>query len=110
MSEQWSSAQVMDALSVFMKERDWEQFHRADNLAKSVAVEAGELLECFQWHEEGDRASVASELADVLTYAYLLSAKIGRSPEELILEKLEMTRAKYPVDKAWGRSTKYDQL
>ncbi|WFP16893.1 nucleotide pyrophosphohydrolase [Citricoccus muralis] len=110
MSEEWSSAQVLESLSAFTKEREWEQFHRPDHLAKSVAVEAGELLECFQWSEVGDQDAVASELADVLTYAYLLAAKIGRSPEELILEKLETTRSKYPVAKARGRSTKYDRL
>lgn len=110
MRDEWSSARVMEVLSAFMKERDWEQFHSVDNLAKSVAVEAGELLECFQWDSAGDQDVVAGELADVLTYAYLLAVKIGRSPEELILEKLEITRNKYPVAKARGRSTKYDEL
>ncbi|MGO1182254.1 MAG: nucleotide pyrophosphohydrolase [Micrococcaceae bacterium] len=110
MNESWSSAQVTEALASFMEERDWGQFHRAENLAKSIAIEAGELLECFQWSGDGDQNAVQSELADVLTYAYLLSAQLGRTPEELIMEKLEVTRDKYPVDQAKGRSTKYDQL
>lgn len=101
---------VIQALSRFMAEREWEQFHSEANLAKSIAIEAGELLECYQWDEDARFEDIESELADVLTYCYLLASKIGKSPAKLILNKLEVTRRKYPVEKAKGTSSKYDQL
>lgn len=101
---------VDDQLRAFMAERDWDQFHSPENLAKSIAIEAGELLECFQWSSDADPAKVADELADVLTYGRLLAAKLGVDPDEIVLSKLERTRAKYPVEKARGTSAKYDQL
>lgn len=99
-----------DALRAFVEEHDWAQFHTPANLAKSVSIEAAELLECFQWSDEVDEKRTKEELADVLTYCYLLADKLDADPEQLILEKLEQTRAKYPADKARGMSTKYDQL
>ena len=101
---------VRDELRAFVAERDWAQFHSPDNLAKSVAIEAGELLECFQWSGEADPDRVRDELADVLTYCYLLADRLDLDPDKIILEKLARTRTKYPADKARGRSTKYDQL
>lgn len=101
---------VRKLLAEFVGERDWAQFHTPENLAKSIAIEAGELLECFQWAADADEARVREELADVLTYCTLLAAKLGLEPEQLILEKLAVTRQKYPVDKARGRSAKYDAL
>lgn len=102
--------QARDALRAFVAERDWAQFHSPENLAKSISIEAAELLECFQWSPEHDLERVRSELADVLTYCYELADRLGLDPEQLILEKLEVTRQKYPVEKAHGRSTKYDEL
>ena len=101
---------VGTALSAFVAERNWAQFHSSENLAKSVAIEAGELLECFQWTGEGDPARVQDELADVLTYCFLLADRLGVDPDQIVLEKLERTRAKYPVEKFRGRSDKYDRL
>ena len=101
---------VHDALVVFVAERDWAQFHTPENLAKSVAIEAGELLECFQWSAEADPKRVREELADVLTYCLHLAHCIGADPDQIVLEKLEVTRKKYPVDKARGSSAKYDEL
>ena len=97
-------------LAAFVRERDWAQFHTPENLAKSIAIESGELLECFQWDDAANDARVRSELADVLTYCYLLAARIGADPDEIVLEKLAVTREKYPIEKARGRSTKYDEL
>ncbi len=99
-----------DALRAFVAERDWAQFHTAENLAKSISIEAAELLELFQWNSEADYQRLRDELADVLTYCVLLADKIDADPQQLILEKLEQTRAKYPLEKARGRSEKYDQL
>jgi dCTP diphosphatase len=101
---------VREQLVAFVSERDWAQFHTHESLAKSIAIEAGELLECFQWSGEADEARVRDELADVLTYCALLAAKLDVDPEQLILDKLAVTREKYPVEKARGRSAKYDAL
>lgn len=101
---------VHDTLVAFVAERDWAQFHTPENLAKSISIEAGELLECFQWNNKADPKRVREELADVLTYCLLLADRIGADPDQIVLEKLEVTRKKYPVDKARGSSTKYDEL
>jgi dCTP diphosphatase len=101
---------LRDELREFVAERDWAQFHAPENLAKSIAIEAGELLECFQWSGSGDAARVESELADVLTYCHLLADRLGLDPADVIRGKLAVTRVKYPVDKARGRSTKHDRL
>lgn len=94
----------------FNEERDWDQFHSPENLAKSIAIEAGELLECFQWGPDYDHQKVCEELADVMNYCLLMSDKLGVDAETIILQKLEQNRKKYPVEKAKGKSTKYDQL
>lgn len=100
----------MELLQQHSKERDWGKFHTTENLAKSISIEAAELLECFQWGDEGRIQEIRLELADVLTYCFLLADKLNESPNALILEKLNITARKYPVDKAFGVSTKYDQL
>ena len=99
-----------DVLRAFVAERDWEQFHTPENLAKSITIEAGELLECFQWGQPESRQVVVDELADVLTYCYLLAMNLGVEPADIVLAKLRTTREKYPVDRARGRSAKYDEL
>ncbi|MFE6996155.1 nucleotide pyrophosphohydrolase [Microbacterium sp. NPDC057659] len=104
------SKQTIDALRAFTAERDWAQFHSPENLAKSIAIEAGELLECFQWSAEFDKCEVEDELADVVTYCIHLAGVLGVDLDEIVLRKLEQTRTKYPVEKARGRSTKYTEL
>jgi NTP pyrophosphatase (non-canonical NTP hydrolase) len=99
-----------DALRAFVAERDWAQFHTSENLAKSISIEAAELLECYQWNNDADDERVIEELADVLTYCILLADRLGLDPERIILDKLDKTRAKYPAEKARGRSEKYDRL
>jgi len=102
--------EVKEKILEFNQERDWDQFHSPENLAKSISIEAGELLECFQWNSEYDHKEVCSELADIVNYCILLSDKINVDLEEIILEKLEKNRVKYPVDKSKGVSTKYTKL
>lgn len=102
--------EALARLRAFVEERDWAQFHSEENLAKSISIESAELLECFQWSSDADANRLRDELADVLTYAYLLADKLNADPETLILEKLEQTEKKYPVDKARGSSAKYDRL
>lgn len=109
-SHTMSETNVDSTLRAFVRERDWDQFHSAENLAKSIVIEAGELLECFQWGRPKDTASIEEELADVLTYCHLLAMKLGKTPEDLILEKLAITSKKYPISLSRGRSTKYDKL
>ena len=94
----------------FAEERDWLQFNTPENLAKSIAIESGELLECFQWNNNYDKDEVSEELADVFTYCIMMADKLGVDPKEIILKKLDKTRKKYPVDKAKGVSTKYNKL
>lgn len=101
---------VRDEIRAYVAERDWAQFHTPENLAKSISIEAAELLECFQWAPDADLDALRGELADVLIYCLLLADRTGLDPAEIILEKIDVTRRKYPVDKARGRSTKHDAL
>jgi NTP pyrophosphatase (non-canonical NTP hydrolase) len=102
--------EVTKALRQFVAEREWDQFHTPENLAKSISIEANELLECYQWGPDAKREDVEDELADVLTYCLLLANKLGLEPNEIVMNKLAKTHQKYPVEKARGRSDKYDQL
>lgn len=104
------SPTTLAALRTFVEERDWDQFHSPENLAKSIAIESGELLECFQWGGEFDQTQVEEELADVVTYCIHLANRIGVDLDDIVLRKLESTRAKYPADQARGRMVKYTQL
>ncbi len=101
---------LRDQIAAFVAERDWAQFHTPENLAKSIVIEAGELLECFQWNADADDARVREELADVLTYCLMLADRIGVDTDQIVRDKLAKTREKYPVGKARGRSAKYDAL
>jgi dCTP diphosphatase len=105
-----ATKKIQLALGELVDERDWTQFHTPENLAKSISIEAAELLECFQWNADADTNEVKRELADVLTYCFLLADKYGFDVEEIILEKLEETKRKYPVEKSRGKSDKYDRL
>lgn len=104
------SSETRAALRSFVAERDWDQFHSPENLAKSISIEAGELLECFQWSPDFDQEQAEAELADVVTYCIHLANKIGVDLDEIVMKKLESTKAKYPVELAKGRMTKYTQL
>ena len=104
------SGELIEMLRAFSQERDWGQFHTQENLAKSISIEASELLECFQWSNQAATDTVVEELADVFTYCLLLADKLGVDPNEIVRQKLEITRSKYPVEKSRGRSEKYDQL
>ena len=101
---------LIKALREFNEERDWDQFHTPENLAKSISIEAGELLECFQWDNNYDKEHLCEELADVFSYCIMLADRLEVSIEEIVLDKLEKTKKKYPAEKAKGVSTKYDKL
>ena len=105
-------------MSQFAQERDWQQFHSPKNLASALVVEAGELLEHFQWLTEAQsrqlppdkREAVAEEVADVLLYLLQLASALGVDPVQAAQAKLAANALKYPVDRARGTSKKYDEL
>jgi NTP pyrophosphatase (non-canonical NTP hydrolase) len=101
---------TLQALHDFAVEREWDQFHSPENLAKSISIEAAELLELFQWGQTPDQTRVEQELADVLTYCFQLATRLGVDIDEIVMSKLEKTRAKYPVELSKGRITKYTDL
>lgn len=103
--------ETIERIRKFTEDRDWDQFHSPANLAKSIVIEAAELLECFQWSdEEYDLQHVKEELADVMVYSQNLLDKLGLDADEIINMKMTQNEMKYPVDKAKGKSSKYNQL
>ena len=102
--------ELQEKIEKFTEERDWDQFHSPENLAKSIVIEAGELLECFQWDNNYQIDEVKDELADVLNYCIQMANKLGVDPKQIVLDKLEKNAKKYPIEKSKGKSTKYDKL
>ncbi|MCR5088652.1 MAG: nucleotide pyrophosphohydrolase [Oscillospiraceae bacterium] len=103
--------ETIERIRRFSEERDWDQFHTPANLAKSISIEANELLECFQWSDSNyDMEDVKDELADVIVYCVDLLDKLGLDADEIVNRKMAKNEAKYPVEKAKGRSVKYDRL
>jgi len=104
--------EITTALIKFRNDRDWEQFHNPKDLALAISVEAGELLELFLWKspEEVNKENVKEELADILSFCFFLSEKYGFDIKEIILDKLEKSGVKYPVEKAKGTAKKYNEL
>lgn len=94
----------------FNQERDWGQFHTPENLAKSISIEAGELLECFQWNNDFNQEAVQEELADVMSYCLIMADALPVDLEEILLQKIAKNEKKYPVAKAKGNSLKYTEL
>ena len=95
----------------FSVDRDWDQFHSPANLAKSISIEANELLECFQWDENNyDINEVKEELADVIVYCQDMLDKLGLDVDEIVNAKMDKNEAKYPVNKAKGKADKYTKL
>ena len=95
----------------FTIDRDWDQFHSPPNLAKSISIEANELLECFQWDENNyDINEVKEELADVIVYCQDMIDKLGLDVDEIVNAKMDKNEAKYPVSKSKGKSNKYNKL
>lgn len=95
----------------FSTDRDWDQFHSPANLAKSISIEANELLECFQWDENNyDINEVKEELADVIVYCQDMLDKLGLDVDEIVNAKMDKNEAKYPVSKAKGKADKYNKL
>lgn len=122
--------QTINRIRKFTADRDWDQFHTPANLAKSISIEANELLECFQWSDKdydlqhvkiinskcvkqkAERVFVAFTypLADVMVYCRNLLDKLDIDEDEIINMKMTMNEAKYPVEKAKGSNKKYTEL
>ena len=101
--------QTIDRIRKFTEDRDWDQFHTPANLAKSISIEANELLECFQWSDtDYDLQHVKEELADVLVYCRNMLDTLGLDEDEIVNSKMDQNEAKYPVDKARGSAAKYN--
>jgi dCTP diphosphatase len=113
-----SLADLQGILGAFVEERDWAQFHSPKNLAMSVAIEAAEIMEHFQWCGSGEstslapekRAAVANEIGDVLIYLVALGRALDIDIIIAARDKLALNREKYPVEKSRGRSVKYVDL
>lgn len=102
---------TIERIRKFSEDRDWDQFHSPANLAKSISIEANELLECFQWDEEHfDLNEVKEELADVLVYCRNMLDKLNLDEDEIINAKMEQNEKKYPIYKSKGKSDKYTKL
>lgn len=106
---------VIEALKAFRDERDWEQFHNPKDLSAALSIEASELQELFLWKHPEKLESIApqrvrEELADIMAYALLLADHYGFDTEQMILDKIEQNREKYPVEKARGTAKKYTDL
>ena len=103
--------ETIERIRRFTSDRDWEQFHSPANIAKSISIEAAELLECFQWSDDRyDIEHVKEELADVIVYCRNMLDRLGLDEDEIVNAKMAKNEAKYPVEKARGRSEKYTEL
>ena len=106
-----SLQELSQSIDTFNKERDWGKFHTPANLAKSISIEANELLECFQWSEtDYSIDDIKSELADVINYCVQMATALDLDIKDIVLKKLVENARKYPIEKAKGVSTKYDKL
>ena len=103
--------ETIERIRNFVSDRDWGQFHTPANMAKSIAIEAAELLECFQWSDtEFDEQHVKEELADVIVYCQDMLDAMGFDVDEIVNMKMDQNEAKYPVEKAKGSAAKYTEL
>ena len=107
--------ETIDMILKFRDDRDWKQFHNPKDLAISISLEAAELLEIFQWSgtkisAEGKIEKIKEELADVLNYCVLMADVCGLDIDEIVQAKIKRNNEKYPVEKAKGKSNKYNEL
>lgn len=107
--------ETINQIIKFRDDRDWKQFHNPKDLAISISLEASELLEVFQWSgsdtsDEGRQEKIKEELADVLNYCVLMADACGLDMDEIVQAKIKQNNEKYPVEKAKGKSEKYNRL
>lgn len=103
--------ELLQFLKKFNGDRDWRQFHSENNLAKSIVLEANELLKEFQFDSNNyNKKAVEEELADVMAYCFDMCLTMGLDPIEIIYQKYQKNALKYPVEKAKGSCKKYNQF
>ena len=103
---------IISEIVKFRNDRDWEQFHNSKDLALAISIEAGELNELFLWKkaEDVNVDKLKEELADILTFSFLLAHKHNLDIRQILLDKLKANAKKYPVNKAKGTAKKYNEL
>lgn len=101
---------TLQRIRKFNSDRDWEQFHTPENLAKTIAIESTELLECFQWNNNYDLTRVKEELADVICNCQNLLDALNLDVDEIINFKMDQNEKKYPIEKSRGKAEKYTDL
>lgn len=104
--------EITNKLLAFRDERNWEQFHNSKDLALAISIEASELNELFLWKDssEVNLKKLKEELADILSFCFLLAAKHNLNIHELIIEKIRINSEKYPVEKSKNTAKKYNEL
>ena len=103
--------ETIERIRKFSSDRDWDKFHSPANLAKTIVIEATELLECFQWDDENYKLEhLKEELADVIVNCQNMLDKLGLDADEIVNAKMDQNEAKYPVEKAKGQNKKYNEL
>jgi len=104
--------QLSEKLVAFSKERDWDQFHNAKDLALALSLEASELNALFLWKnaEDVEVEKLREELADVFCFALMIAAKFNLDINEIVSDKIALNAIKYPVEKAKGTAKKYNEL
>jgi NTP pyrophosphatase (non-canonical NTP hydrolase) len=104
--------EIIQQLIKFRDERDWQQFHNSKDLSLAISIEAGELLELFLWkqNEDVDLQKLKEELADILSFCFLLAEKHKLSVPEIMKEKIAKNDVKYPALKSRGNAKKYTEL
>lgn len=120
MDEKTTISQIIKELDAFSKERNWKKYHTPKDVAISISIEAGELLEIFQWLTDDEIINVLedkkkvheieSELADVFAYAFTLANRLNIDVSKAILDKINENEKKYPVDKTKGKYRKYSEI
>lgn len=99
--------ELIQKILLFRDDRNWKQFHTPENLAKSISIEAAELLENFQWDNDFNRQHVLEELADVMIYSILMADTLDADVVKIMEDKLKKNSLKYPIEKSQGNSKKY---
>lgn len=105
-----SLEELIKKIILFRDERDWKQFHTPENLAKSIMIEAAELLENFQWDNKFNKDKVIEELADVMMYCVLMADTIEVDIIKIMEDKIKKNSLKYPIEKSKGNSKKYTEF
>ena len=109
---------LLSRIITFREERDWKQFHNPKDMALSLVLESSEVMEHFQWKNKEEieeyvishKEHIGEELADVLSWVLLMSHDLEIDVFDALDKKISKNEKKYPVEKARGKHTKYDQL